>query len=152
MTPEEIAMRRFLRLYRLQLAFVAVCAGMVAGVWFFRTETAVVSAIVGLGFAALCYIVALAVWGFVSDVRGVVREFHAWRAGGREPQRLADAVADLPRVSAEAERVAAAERTAAQSRFCAKRTADLVRTGVPRAVAEQDAETLWAAIDLGTLG
>jgi hypothetical protein len=71
---------------------------------------------------------------------------------GREPQRLADAVSDLPRVSAEAERVAAAERTAAQSRFCAKRTADLVRTGVPRAVAEQDAETLWAAIDLGMLG
>jgi hypothetical protein len=107
------------------------------------------------GMVAGVVLAVLSLVGFVAwRERPYGQTGHARRAVtfDREPQRLADAVSDLPRVSAEAERVAAAERTAAQSRFCAKRTADLVRTGVPRAVAEQDAETLWAAIDLGTLG
>jgi hypothetical protein len=86
------------------------------------------------------------------------RDARAWRRmtaaqeRPREPQRLAAVDDGLPRVVADAERLRAAERLASQQRFVDRRVADLVRQGVPRAVAEHDADDLWAAIDLGPIG
>lgn len=128
---------------RLRLAMLATLGGMGGSAWLGRGEPTVVYVAVFVGFAGLCTIVALAARGMVAAWRDLRADLRAWRL----PAPLGEGQAAL---AARANAQRAAERDVARSRFLSRRVTELVNRGVPVALAEQDAERLYDAVDVSS--